>query len=86
VGGQGRLRFGEAKDGFDVRAEFGAALQEVGQDLSSVSIAQAPGRRRIIFFVIGGGGGGGRRSGLERLGRRRAGVACRSTVAMAAII
>ena len=30
-----------------MRAEFSAALQEVGQDLSGVSVAQAPGRRRV---------------------------------------
>ena len=30
---------------FDVHAEFGTALQEVGQDLSGVSVPQTPGRR-----------------------------------------
>jgi hypothetical protein len=43
--------FGEAKDAFDVRAEFGAALQEAGQDLSGVSVAQAPGRRRVRHLL-----------------------------------
>jgi hypothetical protein len=54
---EGRGVFGEAKDAFDVGAEFGTALQEVGWDLS---IANAPGRicgHRLLVVDDGGGGG-----------------------------
>jgi hypothetical protein len=43
--------FREAKDAFDGRAEFSAALQEVGQDLSGVSVAKAHGCRRVRHLL-----------------------------------
>ena len=38
---------GGADDALDGHAELGTALQEVEEDMSGVTVAQAPGRRRV---------------------------------------